>query len=350
MVGLGVQGMHLARWAERLGFEVVVGCDIRETGNEPGEADAGTALPRYTRDWTDLLGMALDGVILADDFDTHAPRAIAFLDAGVHVLSETAACTGEDEGRRLVAAADRSSAIYSFAENYVALPHVRTIADAVAADEVGDVELIEAEYLHGLAPQALRNLLGAPDHWRNRIPPTAYCTHTLSPVLAITGARPVTVTAHGIGPAERATAVVLVVRLSTGAVAVTRHGFLQGEPDSHWSWVSVRGTRGLVESRRLPGDDAWSVRLRAEPWASPTGAVREEVRLPERLVLDGRPVEPGAEGTVRVLQAFRASIDEGAPPLVPVRAAVDASLVGVVGARSLAEGGAPIPVPRLTIA
>lgn len=341
VVGLGVQGRHLARWAEQLGFEVVVGCDIRDLGS--------TELPRHTRNWTELLDMGLDGVVLADDFDTHAPRAVAFLEAGVHVLSETAACADEAEGRQLVAAADDSSATYSFAENYVALPHVRMINDAVAAGEVGDVELIEAEYLHGLAPDALRSLLGAPDHWRNRISPTAYCTHTLSPVLAITGARPTTVTAHGIGTEERATAVVMVVRLSTGAVAVTRHGFLQGEPDSHWSWVSVRGTHGLVESRRAQGDDAWSVRFRSEPWASPAGAVRDEVRVPDRLVLGGRTIEPDAEGTVRILQAFRATIDEGAPPLVPVRPAVAASLVGVVAGRSLADGGTPVPVPEFQL-
>ncbi|ALL76978.1 oxidoreductase [Pseudonocardia sp. EC080610-09] len=338
VIGLGPQGRYLARWADRLGFEVVIGCETRDV-DDPG------SIPR-TRDWAELLGAGLDGVVLADDFDTHAPRAVAFLDAGVHVLSETAACASEAEGRDLVAAADASPASYSFAENYVALPHVRSIAQVVAAGEVGDIELIEAEYLHGLGPAALQDLLGAPGHWRNRISPTAYCTHTLSPVLAITGARPVSVAAHGIGPPGRETAVVLVVRLSTGALAVARHGFLQGEPDSHWSWVSVRGTRGLVESRRMPGADAWSIRLRSEPWASPTGAVREQVRVPER-VSGGDRDEPGSAGTVGVLEAFRACLDDGAPPLVPVRAAVDASLVGVVAAGSLAAGGTPVAVPRI---
>lgn len=339
IIGLGVQGQHLARWAAQLGFEVVIGCDVRDQGS--------SELPRHTRDWADLLDLGLDGVILADDFDTHAPRAVEFLEAGVQVLSETAACASEEEGRLLVAAAEASSATYSFAENYVVLPHVRTIAAAVAAGEVGEVELVEAEYLHGLAPDAVRALLGAPDHWRNRISPTAYCTHTLSPVLAITGASAVSVAAYGIGAEARATAVVLVVRLSTGALAVTRHGFLQGEPDSHWSWLSVRGARGLVESVRSAGEAAWSVRLRTEPWASAGATVREEVRTPAPLVRGDRTIERGAEGTVRVLEAFRATIDEGAPPLVPVRPAVNASLVGVVASQSLADGGTPVPVPQL---
>ena len=343
VVGLGVQGRHLTRWAEQLGFDVVVGCDLRE----PEDADDGAVPSRFTSDWTELLGMGLDGVILADDFDAHAPRAVAFLEAGIHVLSETAACASEEEGRQLVAAADDSRASYSFAENYVVLPHVRTIAESVATGEVGDAQVIEAEYLHGLSPEVLEGVLGPSDHWRRRISPTAYCTHTVSPVLAITGSRPVSVAAYGIGDGGLSTAVVLIVRLSTGALAVTRHGFLQGEPDSHWSWISVRGTRGLVESARGQGEDAWSVRLRAEPWASPTGEVCEELRVPEALTVGNQRIDRGAEGTVRVLQAFRATLDDAAPPLVPVRAAVDASLVGVVAARSLAGGGVPVSVPQI---
>mgnify|MGYP000389094238 CR=1 FL=1 len=341
VVGLGAQGRYLAWWAEQLGFEVAVGCDVRDLRY--------TELPctGFTRDWTDLLSMGLDGVVLSEDFDMHARRAIAFLDAGIHVLSETAACASVDEARQLVAAADSARATYSFAENYVALPHVRMITDAVSAGEVGDVELIESEYLHGLSPDALRDLLGPDVHWRNRISPTAYCTHTLSPVIAITGGQPISVAAHGIGTEERATAVVMVVRMSTGAVAVTRHGFLQGEPDSHWSWVSVRGSRGLVESRRMQGEDAWTIRLRTEPWANPAGAVREEGRAPEGLVVAGQKLDPGAEGTVRVLLAFRATLDEGAPPLVPVRPAVAASLVGVVASQSLNDGGRPVAVPEI---
>ncbi|WP_051580290.1 Gfo/Idh/MocA family protein [Pseudonocardia acaciae] len=341
VVGLG-QGRHLARWATRTGLDVVAGCDL-----DPARLDAAEEIPSRSPDWRDLLGLDLDGVILAGDFDTHAPLAVEFLDRGVHVLSETAACTSEQEGKRLIAAADSSPASYSFAENYVCLPHVRLIRELVGRGEIGRVELIEADYLHGLSPEAITGLLGPADHWRNRISATAYCTHTLSPILATTGAYPVQVAAHAVVDSARPTAVVMVVRLSTGALAVARHGFLQGEPDSHWSWLSVRGDRGLVENVRGRGDDAWSVRVRMEPWAAPAGQVREEVVVPEPMPLGGEPVERAAEGTVAVLAAFRDTIEHGAEPLVPVRAAVAASLVGVVGAESLRRGGEPVPVPSV---
>ncbi|WP_369207156.1 Gfo/Idh/MocA family protein [Streptomyces sp. PU-14G] len=340
VVGLR-RGLVLARWCARAGFEVAAVCD-------PDRALLAAATARFpaartAHDWRELLDADVDAVVLANDFDAHAEPARAFLARGVHVLSECAACVTEEEGRALVSAAEESTASYSFAENYVEHPHVRTLARLVAAGEIGDVELIECDYVHGLAPQEVAALAGDPAHWRGRIAPTAYCTHTLSPVLDLTRAWPVEVTAHPVGRLERPMAVVLATRLSTGALALTRQTFLQGEPDSHWSWLSVRGTRGLAESLRAPGADAWSVRLRNEPWAH-GGTLRDEVRPPEETTLYGRPVDPMDVGTALVVDAFWRTVTQGAPPRVGVRAAVAASLVGVAGARSLAAGAVPVPV------
>jgi predicted dehydrogenase len=216
VVGLG-HGLHLARWAMRVGLDVVGACD-----RDPSRLDTPVGIRIRTARWQDLLDLDIDGVILADDFDTHAPLAVVFLDHGVHVLSETAACTREDEGRRLIDAADASTATYSFAENYVAPPHVGLIREIVDRGDIGRIELIEADYLHGVSPDALTVLLGPADHWRNRIAPTAYCTHTVSPILAVSGARPAEVCAHPVFASERPMAVVLVIRLSTGAAGGRR--------------------------------------------------------------------------------------------------------------------------------
>ncbi|MER5490109.1 Gfo/Idh/MocA family oxidoreductase [Streptomyces sp. NPDC002490] len=342
VIGLGM-GRYLAHWGRRVGLDVVALCDRDPLRREEAAAEFPAA--RTTERWEDLLDRSLDAVVLANDFDAHAPLAVAFLERGVHVLSESAACADEAEGRRLIAAADRSTATYSFAENYVLHPHVRLVRAAAEKGELGRLSLVEADYLHGMAPEQITELIGDPGHWRGRISPTAYCTHTLSPVLALTGARPVEVSAFTVDAHDPRSAVVMTVRLSTGALAVTRHGFLQGEPDSHWSWFSARGTHGLAESLRAPGDRAWSVRVRAEGWTRPDGTTRDEERVPPQVEWDGIPVERGAEGTVLLLRAFRETVEHGAPPPVPVREAVAASLVGVAGARSLAEGSRPVPVP-----
>ncbi|MFF4986180.1 Gfo/Idh/MocA family protein [Streptosporangium saharense] len=344
VVGLRM-GLHLATWCRRVGMDVVALCD-RDTERLAGARERFPEAALTGR-WQDLLTRGLDGVVLANDFDAHAPLALAFLAKGVHVLSEAAACTGYEEGRQLITAVESSSATYSFAENYVLHPHVRLIREAVDAGEVGRVSLVEADYLHGMSPEAVAALIGDPAHWRGRITATAYCTHTVSPVLAVTDAWPVEVTAFSADEADPRAAVVMTVRLSTGALAVTRHGFLQGEPDSHWSWLSVRGTRGLAESVRGPGEQAWSVRFRTEAWAAPGGVTRDEIRVPPPLTLRGQPVERVAEGTVLLLQAFRATVERGASPLIPVRPAVAASLVGTAGAESLRNGSLPVAVPDL---
>ncbi|MBF6240450.1 Gfo/Idh/MocA family oxidoreductase [Nocardia otitidiscaviarum] len=345
IVGL-VRGLYLGEWADRVGIEVAGICD-----RDPGRlADAHARFPaaRPTTDWRELLTAGIDGVVLANDFDAHAPLAVAFLERGIHVLSETTACVSEDEGVRLIAAAERSTATYSFAENYVLHPHVRLLRAAVAAGELGPrLDLIEAEYLHSCSPEDTAALIGDPAHWRGRIAPTAYCTHTVSPVLALTAAWPVEVTAHRLGPGDRPAASQLTIRLSTGALAVARQGFLSGEVGSHWSWMSVRGSHGSAETVRGTGADAWSVRIRQEGWARPDGRTVELERTPPPYSLHGTAVDHHAAGTVALLEGFRATVERGAPPLIPVRPAVAAALVGVAGAESLATGSRPVPVPNV---
>ncbi len=172
-------GLHLADWCRKVGMEVVAACDRDPERRAVARAQLSGAV--LVERWEELLEHRLDGVVLVNDFDEHAPLAIAFLDRGVHVLSESAACVDAAEGERLITAADRSSATYSFAENYVAHPHVRLIRQAIEAGELGRISLTEADYLHGMSPAEVAGLIGDPAHWRGRIAPTAYCTHTLSP-------------------------------------------------------------------------------------------------------------------------------------------------------------------------
>ncbi|MFE3442224.1 Gfo/Idh/MocA family protein [Nocardia sp. NPDC059180] len=346
IVGL-LRGLYMAEWAARIGLEVGAICD--RDPERLAAAHAKFPSARASVDWAELLDAGLDGVIIANDFDAHAELAIAFLDRGVHVLSEAAACASEEEGRELIAAAERSRATYSFAENYVFHPHMRLVRESVESGELGTVVSVEADYLHSLSPQDTAGLIGDPAHWRGRIAPTAYCTHTVSPLLNLTGAWPVEVSAFPVGPGgDRPAAVVLVIRLSDGTLALARHGFLAGEADSHWSWVSVRGANGLAESVRASGDSAWSVRVRTEGWAQPDGQTREEVRVPAAYLVGGEPVDRMAEGTIAVLEGFRAAIEHGAAPLIPVRPAVAASLVGVAGAQSLADGSGPVLIPDVS--
>ncbi|MFF4697091.1 Gfo/Idh/MocA family protein [Streptomyces chattanoogensis] len=355
VVGL-VRGLYVARWCARLGIRVTALCDTDQERLTAAVREFPGA--RTTSQWRHLLapGAGLDGVLLAHDFDRHAEAAIAFLDRGIHVLSETAACTTEREGRALVAAAERSRASYSFAENYVTHAHVRAIGKLVRDGVIGAPQLIESDYVHAASPEDVAALIGDPAHWRGRISSTAYCTHALSPVLDVTGAWPVEVSAFPVNARqERPEAVVLMVRLSDGGLALTRQTFLQGEPDSHWHWFSVRGSRGLAESVRAAGERSWHVRVRRDAWAAPRTGPGQEGAHEEELVPPALRIETAAgavevprhdEGTARVVDAFRACMEEdGAVPRIGVRPAVAASLVGTAAAVSLREHGRAVAVP-----
>jgi predicted dehydrogenase len=143
-----------------------------------------------------------------------------------------------------------------FAENYPYMPFIREMRRRYRAGQIGEVRYAEAEYLD--EPADLAWFVNDRAHWRARLPATYYCTHSLAPVTAITGTRPLQVsgfvapTAGGPEALERARrgrgwAALLVVRLDNGAVFKSLHGFLQG---SQPAWVRIHGDRGLMENLR----------------------------------------------------------------------------------------------------
>jgi predicted dehydrogenase len=208
-VRVGVLGLRrgaaLARLAQQAGMRVAAVCErddrrLQEATTAPGVAGYREVEPFLDHD--------LDAVVLVNDFDQHAPVAIRALDRGLSVLSETAACRTVGEGVALVEAAERSSGIYMFAENYPYVPFTREMRRRYGAGDIGEVRYAEAEYLD--EPADLAWFANDRAHWRARTPATYYCTHSLAPVVAVTGTRPVQVsgfvapTASGPEALERA--------------------------------------------------------------------------------------------------------------------------------------------------
>ena len=76
-----------------------------------------TGAEAYT-DYDKFLEHDTDAVIVTNSFHEHAPYAIQALNAGKHVLSETAACFTLAEGVELIEAVEKTGRIYMFAENY----------------------------------------------------------------------------------------------------------------------------------------------------------------------------------------------------------------------------------------
>ncbi len=296
-----------------------------------------------------FLEHAMDAAILANDFDRHAPVAIRALDRGLSVLSETAACRTLGEGVALVEAAARSSGVYMFAENYPYTPFSREMRRRYQAGDIGEVRYAEAEYLDSHPDLAW--FANDRAHWRARTPATYYCTHSLAPVTAVTGTRPVRVsgfvvpTVRGPEALERARqgrgwAALLVVRLSNGAVFKALHGFLAV---GQRSWVRIHGDRGLMENLRHGDTRALRVVRDAEDGPA------EEVFLPWPPEFPATTADPLGDGVAEtlMLRDFASAVRQGEAPDQDVHFGVDLSIAGIQAMRSCLAGSVPVEVPDL---
>ena len=353
-VRVGVLGLRrgaaLARLAQQVGMQVIAVCDKDDQRRE--EAAKALGVASY-RDGEPFLDRVMDAVILVNDFDQHAPIAILALDRGMSVLSETAACRTLGEGVALVEAAERSSGIYMFAENYPYMPFTQEMRRRYQAGDIGEVRYAEAEYLD--EPADLASMVNDRAHCRARTPATYYCTHSLAPVAAITGTRPVQVsgfvvpTASGPEALERARrgrgwAALLAVGLDNGAVFKSLHGFLEA---GQQAWVRIHGDRGLIENLRH--GDTRTVRVVWDARDSDDWRRVEEVYLPwppDFPATDADPLGDGVAETL-MLRDFANAVQHRTPPDQDVYFGVELSITGIQAMRSSLAASVPIDVPDL---
>jgi predicted dehydrogenase len=353
-VRVGVLGLRrgaaLARLAQQAGMQVVAVCERDDRRRE--EAARALDAAGY-RDVDPFLDHPMDAVILVNDFDQHAPVAIRALDRGLSVLSETAACRTVAEGVALVQAAERSSGIYMFAENYPYMPLAREMRRRYQAGDIGEIRYAEAEYLD--EPADLARMVNDRAHWRARTPATYYCTHSLAPVAAITGTRPVQVsgfvapTASGPEALERARrgrgwAALLVVRLDNGAVFKSLHGFLEA---GQQAWVRIHGDRGLMENLRH--GDTRTLRVVWDAAGDEAGRRAEEVLLPWPPGFPTTTADPLGDGVAEtlMLRDFADAVGHSVIPDQDVYFGVQLSITGIQAMRSSLAGSLPVEVPDL---
>lgn len=335
--GLG-RGFTLADSAERAGMKISALCDR----DEKRLITAGTRfIGTVHAEFEDLLNADIDAVILANDFDDHAAYAIRALEAGKHVLSETTACTSVAEAAGLIEAVKKSGCQYQLAENYAFKNHVREIARLYQSGELGKCQYAECEYTHGLSPEERASISADPDHWRARVTATAYSTHSIAPLMAVTGAMPVSVSASTVDE----TATVLLIRMSDGSLLKSLHGFLQGEQWSDWSWLRVHGDKGLAENLRHGPSS--KVRFRREAWVRGTNAATDMILDPERITRPGVELAPDLMDDFLMCESFLTSITTGEAQFFDIYRSTGVSLVGVSAMESLAQNGSYVDLPNV---
>ncbi|MGC9317224.1 MAG: Gfo/Idh/MocA family protein [Armatimonadota bacterium] len=348
VIGVG-RGMSFARGTgPHVGMELVALCDTWEERLEQAGQQLGVAT--YV-DYEEFLEHDMDAVILANYFHEHAPFAIKALEAGKHVMSETSACFTLAEGVELIRTVERTGLIYMFAENYPYMVFNQEMRRLYQAGEIGTVMYAEGEYIHPDPAEVAMGRSPGTYHWRNWIPATYYCTHSLAPIMFITETWPEKVNGFIMvrrddDPVGQRTikfndaSSMIALRMDNGAVVRLVQVYLRG----HGVWVRVHGSRGAMENLRW--GDRSMLRVRREQY-------HEERRHPEEVIY--RPDFPEFHeeamraghggGDFFMNYHFAEAIRRNEPPFLDVYRGVTMSIIGPLAYRSALSDSNTIDVP-----
>jgi len=353
VVGVG-RGQSFAYGAKAAGMELVAICDtweerLRQVGQNLG-------VTTYT-DYDKFLEHELDAVVLANYFHEHAPFAVKALAAGKHVMSECAACHTLAEGVALARAVEQSGRIYLFAENYPYAAANQEMRRLYREGLIGDFRYGEGEYVHPFSAREYDGISPGVNHWRNWIPATYYCTHSIGPLMYATGLRPVKVNGFVVpydlddpeftnSSRRQDTVGLIILRMDNGSIVKSLHGHLRG----HGSWVRMHGNHGMMEIGRFPGGHGvvagGHLRIWREAWDKEPGEPVERVYQPDFPVHHQQAMAAGHGGGDFFTNFFFAeAIRTGQQPVIDVYAGLDMTIAGILAYRSALNDSAPMDLP-----
>ncbi len=323
---------------------IAAGCDPA-----PAALDAfGARYPqaRLFSTFADMLDAGIDVCVVASPVPLHCAQTVAALAAGCHVLQEVCLAPSVAECRTVFEAVQaHPRQQFMLAENCNYWGHILSWQSMFAQGLLGELVHAEAEYIHDCRT-LMHDAEGRPT-WRATMPPIHYCTHSLGPLLKITGARCVTAcgmlsaskTDPGPGHIDIETA---LLQTDTGATVKLVAGFrVAREPAFHY--YSVYGTRGSLETARPPAPAQTHAYLEAIPH------LQGMMDLPLGTDVPRAPAGAGVggHGTAEYYLAvdFMRAVREGTRPAIDIHAALDMSLPGLCAHESALQGGRPVEVP-----
>ena len=304
----------------------------------------------------------LDAVVLANYATEHVPFAIRCMKAGKHVLSEVLPCETMAQAVELIETVEQTGVVYAYAENYCYMQHAFEMWQRYKSGEMGEAHYGEGEYIHDCSSIWPRITYGDRNHWRNRMYATFYCTHSLGPLIAMTGLRPKSVVGFETNPIKggslaRGTAGLAgieMVTMENGAVFKSIHGALKREPGS--INYQLYCDKGMMESGRFFSrhpersiGNCLNVYKEGEElckgnWEKydPDCQIAREGRLKSG-------IESHAGSDFYPTHCFIEKIlgGEDAKWSIDVYTAVDMGICGILAWRSVLNGNTPVAIPNL---
>lgn len=311
--------------------------------------EVGTKVTLYNN-FEDFFNHDMDAVVLANYANEHAPFAVRLLDSGRHVMSEVLTCATMQQAVELIEAVERSGKVYTYAENYCYTPVRQEMRRRFLAGEIGELLYAEGEYIHDCSSIWPSITYGERSHWRNTMFSTFYNTHSLGPILKMTGLRPVSVCGFESQPsphmvelgARFGSAGVEMVKLENGAIVKSLHGDIKHASHSRFYLCGSKGGLMDINSGGI---------LRTyieEPGMANCCGKKEDLTPAHPIAAAGETGHGG--GDYYTTHFFLQSIlgnEEAMKMAVNVYEAVDMCIPGILGYKSIIDGGVTYKVPNL---
>ena len=220
--------------------------------------------------------------------------------------------------------------------------------------EIGEFEYGEGEYIHNCEPIWHSITYGEEDHWRNNMYATFYCTHSLGPIIHMTGLRPVSVV--GFEGTKNARNLrdgakggqfgIEMVTLENGGIVKSIHGGLY----KNSIWYSVYGSLGRMECGREDARDGHIGKLYVIRDEYDGGYETETLQtyFPQHAP-EGEVAGFGHGGSdfFSMYYFIKKILGDADADTIDVYEALDMVLPGLFAYRSVMAGGIPLELPNL---
>ncbi|MFN3994788.1 MAG: Gfo/Idh/MocA family protein [Tabrizicola flagellatus] len=143
-------------------YELVAGA----FSSNPEKALASAADLGVPRAYTSFAEMAakearrkdgIDAVAIVTPNHMHAPVAMQFLKRGIHVICDKPLTATLPEAKKLARAAEASGVVFALTHNYTGYPMIRQARAMVAAGELGELRLVNVEYVQDWLTEPVDN-------------------------------------------------------------------------------------------------------------------------------------------------------------------------------------------------
>ena len=334
--------------------EVVAICDKFEPALERQKELLKDDRITYYTEFDEFLKHDMDAVVLANYANEHAPFAIRCLNAGKHVFSEVLPCQTLKEAVELIETVEKTGKVYAYGENYCYMSAPYEMRRLYKEGKLGEFEYGEGEYIHNCESIWPSITYGQKDHWRNNMYATFYCTHSLGPLIHITGLRPVSVVGFEGTKNARKLRVgakggqfgIEMVTLENGGIIKSIHGDLYKDS----IWYTVYGSKGRAESARedVRKDGTSLIYVNIDEF---DGEYKNKEPLCYEPDMNSVSKSFGHGGSdFYCMDHFvNKMLGHKDADIIDVYEALDMFLPGLLAYKSVLKGGVPVEVPNLRL-